>query len=264
MRQMSPWLPKATVAIEDRRFYQHGGVDYVGIARAAWADVDRRQGAAGRLDDHAAARAQPLHRPGAHVQPQDQGGVPRDQAREQVVEAEDPQRVPEHRLLRQPRLRRRGGGADVLLRAREPADARCRPRCSPGCRRRRRSTTRSTTRRPRSAAATRCCARCSSNSDITARAVRRGGRGRTSLDLKPGSIYTSIKRAVLLLVRDRPARAAVRREHRARGRAQGLHDDRPAAAAAREQGDARRCCRTAPIPRPRSSRSSRAPARSAR
>ena len=36
---MSPWLPKATVAIEDRRFWQHGGVDYVGIARAAWTDV---------------------------------------------------------------------------------------------------------------------------------------------------------------------------------------------------------------------------------
>ena len=31
---MSPWLQKATVAIEDRRFYQHGGVDYEGIARA--------------------------------------------------------------------------------------------------------------------------------------------------------------------------------------------------------------------------------------
>jgi penicillin-binding protein 1A len=39
MRQISPWLPKATIAIEDRRFYQHGGVDYLGIARAAWADV---------------------------------------------------------------------------------------------------------------------------------------------------------------------------------------------------------------------------------
>jgi len=29
----------ATIAIEDRRFYQHGGVDYVGIGRAAWKDV---------------------------------------------------------------------------------------------------------------------------------------------------------------------------------------------------------------------------------
>lgn len=36
---MSRWLPKATVAIEDRRFYQHGGVDYVGILRALWADI---------------------------------------------------------------------------------------------------------------------------------------------------------------------------------------------------------------------------------
>jgi len=30
---ISTWMPKATVAIEDRRFYQHGGVDPVGIAR---------------------------------------------------------------------------------------------------------------------------------------------------------------------------------------------------------------------------------------
>jgi penicillin-binding protein 1A len=38
-RQMSPWVPKATVAIEDRRFYGHGGVDPVGILRAVVADV---------------------------------------------------------------------------------------------------------------------------------------------------------------------------------------------------------------------------------
>ena len=36
---ISPWLPKATVAIEDRRFYQHGGIDPVGILRALLADV---------------------------------------------------------------------------------------------------------------------------------------------------------------------------------------------------------------------------------
>ena len=122
---------------------------------------DRRQGRRGRLDDHAAARPQPLHRPGEDVQPQGEGGVPRDQALEQVVEVEDPQRVPEHRLLRQPRLRRRGGVADVLLEARVAADA-----ARVGDARRAaagavRSTTRSTTRRRRSTAATRCCARCS-------------------------------------------------------------------------------------------------------
>jgi penicillin-binding protein 1A len=38
-RNMSPWLPKSTTAIEDRRFWEHGAVDYVGIARAAWKDL---------------------------------------------------------------------------------------------------------------------------------------------------------------------------------------------------------------------------------
>src|SRR2546425_1062475 len=32
-------MPKATVAIEDRRFYEHGGIDPVGILRALVADV---------------------------------------------------------------------------------------------------------------------------------------------------------------------------------------------------------------------------------
>ena len=36
---MSIWVRKATVAIEDRRFFEHGGVDIEGIARAAVADV---------------------------------------------------------------------------------------------------------------------------------------------------------------------------------------------------------------------------------
>jgi penicillin-binding protein 1A len=32
---MSPWVTKATVDVEDRRFYEHGGLDYEGILRAA-------------------------------------------------------------------------------------------------------------------------------------------------------------------------------------------------------------------------------------
>ncbi len=39
LSRMSPWLPRATVAIEDRRFYEHGGIDAEGIARALWRDV---------------------------------------------------------------------------------------------------------------------------------------------------------------------------------------------------------------------------------
>jgi penicillin-binding protein 1A len=37
--EMSPWIRKATVAIEDRRFYEHGGIDIEGIVRAAIDDV---------------------------------------------------------------------------------------------------------------------------------------------------------------------------------------------------------------------------------
>ena len=39
LKRISPWLTKATVAIEDRRFYDHGGLDAEGIARALWRDV---------------------------------------------------------------------------------------------------------------------------------------------------------------------------------------------------------------------------------
>jgi len=39
LSRMSRWLPRATVAVEDRRFYQHGGIDYVGILRALLADI---------------------------------------------------------------------------------------------------------------------------------------------------------------------------------------------------------------------------------
>jgi penicillin-binding protein 1A len=38
-----PILFDAVVAIEDRRFYQHGGVDWVGIARAAVSNLEARE-----------------------------------------------------------------------------------------------------------------------------------------------------------------------------------------------------------------------------
>jgi len=36
---MSLWVRKATIAVEDRRFFEHGGVDIEGIARAAMTDL---------------------------------------------------------------------------------------------------------------------------------------------------------------------------------------------------------------------------------
>ncbi len=39
LRNISSWLPQATVAIEDRRFWDHGALDYQGILRALVSDV---------------------------------------------------------------------------------------------------------------------------------------------------------------------------------------------------------------------------------
>jgi len=39
LAEISPWMARATVAIEDRRFYGHDGVDVEGIARALWKNV---------------------------------------------------------------------------------------------------------------------------------------------------------------------------------------------------------------------------------
>ena len=37
--QISPWIKQAIVATEDRRFYEHRGIDLRGMGRALWADV---------------------------------------------------------------------------------------------------------------------------------------------------------------------------------------------------------------------------------
>ena len=91
---MSPWLPKATVAIEDSRFWQHGALDYRGIARALYKDVS-----AGRIVEGGSTITQQLVRNlyiGKAEQTfvaQDEGGLPRGEAREEVDEEADPRRA---------------------------------------------------------------------------------------------------------------------------------------------------------------------------
>ena len=44
---ISPNMKNAVIAVEDRRFYGHNGVDYTGIARAVWQDVRQQKAAQG-------------------------------------------------------------------------------------------------------------------------------------------------------------------------------------------------------------------------
>ena len=39
---ISPWLKHSIVSIEDRRFYEHRGIDVRGMSRALWADISNR------------------------------------------------------------------------------------------------------------------------------------------------------------------------------------------------------------------------------
>ena len=59
----------AIVAVEDRRFWEHQGIDVRGIARALWADVRSGELRRGRLDDHAAVRQERVRRRRAHPGP---------------------------------------------------------------------------------------------------------------------------------------------------------------------------------------------------
>jgi penicillin-binding protein 1A len=43
LKEMSPFLPQAVIATEDRRFYHHFGIDPVGLVRAAFTDLRARQ-----------------------------------------------------------------------------------------------------------------------------------------------------------------------------------------------------------------------------
>ena len=115
---------KATVAIEDKRYWQHGGIDPIGITRAFWADVSQ-----GKVVQGGSTITQQLVR---NLYISSERTFTR-KLREaclavklgrQVVEAEDLDGVPEPDLLRQPGLRCRGRVADVLLEACEEAHAR--------------------------------------------------------------------------------------------------------------------------------------------
>ena len=125
LSQISPSLPEATVAIEDARFWQHGALDYQGIARALYQDVSK-----GHIVQGGSTITQELVR-NLYI-----GNSQRTLSRK-VKEACLATKFFEQKTRKQiladylnevfygqARVRRAGGRADVLLEARLEADAR--------------------------------------------------------------------------------------------------------------------------------------------
>ena len=153
-------LQKATIAIEDEHFYEHGGVDYGAIVRAALENVE-----AGEVKQGGSTITQQLVR---NLYIKD----PKDTIQRKIIEAKmawstrtstartrsstststPPRTAPT--TARPPSGSRPPPRCTSTRRC--PTSTSARPRCSPASRRRPRTTTRSSTRRARSSAATRC------------------------------------------------------------------------------------------------------------
>ncbi len=123
--QISPHLINATVATEDSRFWQHPGVDLIGIIRAVVQNVKggghrlRRQhhpSAAGQAGAAVVGGAHP-----ADADAQDPRGGARLGGQPALLKAGDPGDLCQRDQLWPPGLRHRGRGRD-LLSARNPAN----------------------------------------------------------------------------------------------------------------------------------------------
>ena len=222
----------ATIAIEDERFYQHGGVDYEGIVRAAFKNLE-----AGKAVEGGSTITQQLVR-NLYVGPRARRSSARSARRGWPRSSSSKhskhwilQQLPELGALRDgrrpDRRRRAGGGADLLRQAGQEPDARgvgAARRPAAGAERaepvpepegRARAPQRGAARRWRSSA--------------TSRSSAPPRPQRTPLRRAPRRPLHEDPRAVLLRLRQAAADRPLRRQHRAQGRAEGLHDDRPEA-----------------------------------
>src|SRR5439155_11368852 len=190
----------------------------------------RRPSGAGWLDDHAAVRQEHVHEQPALDRPQAAGGRACLAARAAVVEGPYPDRLPEHDLLRQRRLRGRAGGADLLPPRRRPGQADSRRSCAAGGDSRGSSRVRpgdepgcgQEAARPGPAGD----ARPGRHQAVRLRLRAEYQAAAPPADPAPGRPGP---RPVLRELRQAAARRPVRLRPRLRRRAQGLYDDRPEA-----------------------------------
>ena len=165
--EMSPWIAKAAVDIEDRRFYSHIGVDVSGVLRAAVKNVE-----AGKIVEGGSTITQQLVR---NLYIGNEKSFTR-KAKEACLAIKLDAKWSKDKILEtylnQVYFGNHAYGIEAasqtyFAKTLEEADAARRRRSSRGCPRRRRSTTRSTARPRRSRAETRCCGRCSTRATST-------------------------------------------------------------------------------------------------
>ena len=118
LAELPDYVPNAVIAIEDRRFHSHFGVDPIGLAARGLCQLQLGPRGAGRLHPHPAARQEPVPQPGPHDRAQAAGSGARRLARIALHQGGDPPALSEPRLFRRRRHRHREGGADLLPEAR--------------------------------------------------------------------------------------------------------------------------------------------------
>ena len=132
--QISPWMKQAIVATEDKRFYEHRGIDIRGMGRALWADIRNNAAVQGGSTITQQFVKNQLTGSQRSITRKLKEAALAWQLEQQLDEGQDPDGLPQHDLLRERRVRRRARSADVLRSRREQADARRRRRCSPASR----------------------------------------------------------------------------------------------------------------------------------
>ena len=88
IQAMPKLVTNAFLAAEDKNFYEHGGIDFTGMARAVVVYVQNfgsNKPPAGRLDDHPAGREELPSDQRGLLHPQDQGSLAGDAHREAPI-----------------------------------------------------------------------------------------------------------------------------------------------------------------------------------
>ena len=107
----------AFLAAEDKNFYEHGGIDFSGMARAAVLfaqNYGSNQPPAGRIHHHPAGREEFSADQRGILHPQDQGSPAGDADRAHLFEGQDSRTVSQRNLSRPQRLRRCRGLAGLF------------------------------------------------------------------------------------------------------------------------------------------------------